>query len=286
MLRSSTIQLLRVPFSFFLMPVYWFALSQIMHLDLTNAVLIFIILHLLLYPASNAYNSFMDRDTESIGGVKHPQQPTKQLYYVSILLDLLAVAASFFISIYFVTGVILFIAASKAYSYRKIRIKKYPVLSFIIASAFQGGMVYFLVFHGASASHPLSVSPLPIIASSLLVGSFYPLTQIYQHKQDAEDGVTTISMMLGYKGTFYFTSLIYFVALVIMGYYFASNLELDRFIIFLLLMIPVLIYFFWWFAQVRKNTAAASFKNSLRMNVIAASCTNAAFITLLIIEKI
>jgi 1,4-dihydroxy-2-naphthoate octaprenyltransferase len=285
MLRSSTIQLLRVPFSFFLMPVYWFALSQIMHLDLANAVLIFIILHLLLYPASNAYNSFMDRDTESIGGVKHPQLPTKQLYYVSILLDLLAVTASFFISIYFVTGVILFIAASKAYSYRKIRIKKYPVLSFIIASAFQGGMVYFLVFHGASVSHPLSGSLLPAMASSLLVGSFYPLTQIYQHRQDAEDGVTTISMLMGYRGTFYFTSLIYFFALVIMGYYFASNLELDRFLVFLLFMIPVLIYFFWWFAQVRKNTAAANFKNSLRMNIIAACCTNAAFITLLIIEK-
>jgi 1,4-dihydroxy-2-naphthoate octaprenyltransferase len=286
MIRSSTIQLLRIPFSFFLMPVYWFALSQIVHLDLLNAALIFFILHFLLYPASNAYNSFMDRDTDSIGGVENPQLPTRQLYNVSIILDLLAVAASFFISIYFMIGVILFIAASKAYSYRKIRIKKYPVLSFVIASSFQGGMVYLLVFHGAAISHPLNISPLPVIASSLLVGSFYPLTQIYQHRQDAADGVKTISMLLGYNGTFYFTSLIYFFALVVMGYYFASNLELDRFLVFLLFMIPTLIYFFWWFVQVRKDTAAANFKNSLRMNIIAAICTNAAFITLLIIDRL
>lgn len=286
MLRSSTIQLLRIPFSFFLMPVYWFALSQIIHLNILNAILIFVILHLLLYPASNAYNSFMDRDTESIGGVQHPQLPTKQLYYTSVILDLLAVGASFFISIFFVIGVILFIAASKAYSYRKIRIKKYPVLSFVIASSFQGGMVYFLVFHGAAAGHPLNISMLPVIASSLLVGSFYPLTQIYQHRQDAADGVKTISMLLGYNGTFYFTSFIYFFALVIMGYYFAADLELDRFLVFLLFMIPTLIYFFWWFIQVRRNPAAANFKNSLRMNIIAAVCTNTAFITLLITNRI
>lgn len=286
MLRSSTIQLLRVPFSFFLMPVYWFALSQVMHLNVADAILIFIILHILLYPASNAYNSFMDRDTESIGGVKNPQLPTKQLYHVSIALDLLAVSLSFLISIYFAAGVILFIAASKAYSYRKIRIKKYPVLSFVIASSFQGGMVYFLVFHGAAVSHPLNISLLPVIASSLLVGSFYPLTQIYQHRQDAADGVKTISMLLGYNGTFYFTSLIYFFALLIMGYYFGSNLELDRFLVFLVFMIPTLIYFFWWLMQVRKDTVAANFKNSLRMNIIAALCTNAAFITILITDKL
>lgn len=285
MLRSSTLQLLRIPFSFFLMPVYWFALSQVMHINMLHAIITFIILHFLLYPASNAYNSFMDRDTESIGGLKNPKLPTKELYHVSIMLDVAAIAASLFISIYFAAGAMLFIAASKAYSYRSIRIKKYPITSFIIAAAFQGGMVYWLVYHGAAISQPLIISPLPVVASALLVGSFYPLTQIYQHRQDAADGIKTMSMLLGYKGTFYFTSVIYFLALVIMGYYFASNLELDRFLVFLLFMFPVLIYFFWWFLQVKKNPSAADFKNSLRMNIIAAGCTNAAFITLLIIEK-
>ena len=70
MLRSSTIQLLRFHFSFFLMPLYWFALSQVATIQTRDAVFIFIILHLLVYPSSNGYNSYMDRDVGSIGGVK------------------------------------------------------------------------------------------------------------------------------------------------------------------------------------------------------------------------
>ena len=92
---SSTIQLLRFHFSFFLMPVYWFALSQTDDINKANAVLIFIILHLLVYPASNGYNSYMDRDTESVGGIKNPKQPTKQLFYVTMFMDALSLILSF-----------------------------------------------------------------------------------------------------------------------------------------------------------------------------------------------
>ena len=76
MLQKSTIQLLRFPFSFFLLPVYLFALSQVPSPHWGHALLIFFILHLLVYPASNGYNSYMDRDESSIGGIKQPLQPT------------------------------------------------------------------------------------------------------------------------------------------------------------------------------------------------------------------
>jgi 1,4-dihydroxy-2-naphthoate octaprenyltransferase len=40
----------------------------------------------------------------------------------------------------------------------------------------------------------------------------------------------------------------------------------------------------WWFSRVVKNTAAANFKNTMQMNVLASFCSNLAFITLYIIE--
>src|SRR5579863_8479164 len=104
MLKRSTIQLLRFHFSFFLMPVYWFALSQLVYTNWPRATLIFIILHLLVYPASNGYNSYMDRDQTSIGGLKNPLQPTKQLFYVTVIMDVVALVLSAFISIYFLAG--------------------------------------------------------------------------------------------------------------------------------------------------------------------------------------
>jgi len=74
MINVSTIKLLRIPFSFFLSPIYFFALAQVPQINWFNAVLIFLIIHFLIYPASNGYNSYMDRDTESIGGLEKPHQ--------------------------------------------------------------------------------------------------------------------------------------------------------------------------------------------------------------------
>ncbi len=67
--------------------------------------------------------------------------------------------------------------------------------------------------------------------STLIIGSFYPLTQLYQHKQYKADNVKTISMLLGYKGTFLMAKSTFFIALMLIGYYFATNLALDLFLI-------------------------------------------------------
>lgn len=286
MLRSSTLQLLRVHFSFFLMPVYWLSLSQVTEINTNMAILVFVILHLLLYPAGNGYNSYMDRDTESIGGIKNPKQPTRQLYYTSLLLDMLALICSVFISGWFFAGVLAYITASRAYSYRGIRLKKYPVIGYLTVIIFQGALVFFLVMHGSSIGKTLNIPAIGMIAASLLVGGFYPLTQIYQHKQDKEDGVITLSYILGYRGTFLFTGVIYIFAMAMLGIYLALNLELAHFFTIQIFLLPVLVYFFWWFYKVYKDVSEANFKNTMRMNLVASVFTNAAFIFLFIMEKL
>ncbi len=284
-LQAATVQLLRIKFSFFLMPVYWFALSQINEIDIYKAVWVFFILHFLVYPASNGYNSYMDKDVDSIGCVEKPLPPSKQLLYATVLLDALALFASVFVNFYFVTLVLLYILASKAYSYSGIRLKRFPIGSYLIAIVFQGAIVYTMVWSSCGLINNFTVAWLPAIGSTLIVGSFYPLTQIYQHKQDKADKVKTISMLLGYKGTFLMATSTIFIALVLIGYYFASNLELDRFLILLICTFPTLVYFLWWYNKVRKNVEAANFKNTMRMNLIAAICSNAAFLIILIIKE-
>lgn len=285
LLKASTIQLLRFHFSFFLMPVYWFALSQTLNIDVLHAIFIFCFLHLLVYPASNGYNSYMDRDTESIGGIQNPKQPTKQLFYSTVVLDIVAVMFSYFISLYFMLGIIAYILASRAYSYRGIRLKKYPVIGYLTVIIFQGALTFFLVMHGSSADKMTDVPLIGMVTASLLIGGFYPLTQIYQHRQDKADGVISISSMLGYKGTFIFTAIIYFFAMCSLGYYLIPGLQLNNFLIIQIFFIPILVYFFWWFRKVLADNEAANFKNTMRMNLLASFCSNCAFITLLILEK-
>jgi 1,4-dihydroxy-2-naphthoate octaprenyltransferase len=119
-----------------------------------------------------------------------------------------------------------------------------------------------------------------------LIGGFYPLTQIYQHKADAADGVETISYKLGYKGTFIFCASVYSVAMMFLGYTFLSSLMFAQFLTLLIFFLPILVYFIWWAAKVWKDTDAADFKHTMRMNILASTCTNLGFITALIINHL
>jgi 1,4-dihydroxy-2-naphthoate octaprenyltransferase len=285
-LQKSTLQLLRLHFSFFLMPVYWFALGQVVYRDWWRAALIFFILHILVYPASNGYNSYMDRDTEAIGGVEHPMQPTRQLFRLTVLMDLVAIALGAWISLYFAAGLGIYILASRAYSYRGIRLKKYPIIGYLTVIICQGALVFALVYHGShDAGHWQDSLRLPfeaMIAGSLLIGGFYPLTQLYQHEADRKDGVRTISLLLGYRGSFLFTGVVYGIAFATLGHYFFLTLEIREFYVLATCMLPVLVYFLVWAVKVWRDPAQANFKNTMRMNRLASFCANAGFIAVLI----
>ena len=281
LLQRSTIQLLRFHFSFFLLPVYLFALGQAPAIEPARALLIFFILHVLVYPASNGYNSYMDRDEGSIGGVKKPLQPTRQLFWVSVGMDAAAVLLGLFISYLFTACIIAYILASRAYSYRGIRLKQYPVIGYLTVIFFQGAVTFFMVYHGSSVNKNLDVPLTGIIAASLLIGGFYPLTQIYQHEADRKDGVRTISAALGYRGTFIFTAIVYCVAMGLLAFLFFSRDEPAKFFVLATCMLPILVYFFTWAAGVWNDENVADFTHTMRMNMLASVCTNIAFLILL-----
>ncbi len=284
MLHRSTIQLLRLPFSFFLMPVYWFALSTISLIDVSKAILIFIILHLLVYPSSNGYNSFMDRDETPIGGIANPMQPTRQLFYATIVLDITALVLSFFVNVDFTAAIVVYILFSRAYSYRKIRLKQYPIIGYLTVILNQGALTFWMVYKGAKAD---GISTFPIvacIAATFLIGGFYPITQVYQHEADKKDGVKTMSILLGIRGTFVWCAAMYAVAFGLLFVHFYRVNQTAYFLVLQLFFIPVLIYFFYWVNKVGQNKANANFIYTMRMNWLAATCTNFAFITLLILN--
>ena len=285
-LKRSTIQLLRLPFSFFLMPIFWFALSCVQGIDMPKAILIFCIIHFLVYPSSNGYNSYMDRDTESIGGIKKPMEPEKELFYVTVFMDILAVCLSLLISIPFVVLLICYIVCSRLYSYRGIRLKKYPITGYLTVILNQGGLMFLMVYHGSAAMPGNDLPWLGMIASSFLIGGFYPITQVYQHEADTKDGVRTISILLGKKGTFVFCVIMYMIAFFFLFYYYLQQNQLLSFVILQIFFLPVLVYFISWLIKVWKNEALADFRHTMQMNWLASACTNLGFITLLILHQI
>ncbi len=286
MLDKNTIKLLRIPFSILLMPVFMLAWSQVQTPYFWLDVFIpFVILHLLIYPASNGYNSYIDKDEGSIGGLEKPPMPTENLFYVTLILDIIALLSAFFlVNAAFFACLLLCVLASRAYSARQIRLKKYPILGFLVVAILQGGFTYYMSFLSITKLSPtLNATNLWIMAAcTFQIAGVYPLTQIYQHEQDLADGVTTISYKLGYRGTFVFSGLMFGLCNACYFMYFNHINQLNSFFTIQLFFIPIVAFFVYWLFQVWKNTDNANFKNTMYMNLIAAVCMNVCFIILLL----
>lgn len=283
---KNTVRLLRFSFSFFLLPVFLFALSQADVVIWPNALLAFIILHLFIFPASNGYNSYQDRDETSIGGLKHPPKVSENLFYASLLFDITGVLLAVVVSVWFSFFVLIFIAMSRLYSYRGIRLKKYPVIGFLTVFVFQGAFVYLMTMAAVtnfSFSGFLKLENLIcMMIASLFIGSMYPLTQIYQHEADRADGVTSISYKLGYAGTFVFSAVLFVAASILLFFLFWLEGQLIVLLLFLIFILPVAVFLTKWFSLVRKNTANANFENTMKANLTASTGMNLYFMLLVI----
>ncbi len=296
------LQHLRFPFSFLLLPVFLFSIYCIPEtlLNEQNAWILGIILHLLVYPASNAYNSTQDRDTGSVGLIESPLPIPANLSRITVILDMLAIFGSLLINVTSTYLVIAYIVASRLYSWRPVRLKQYPIIGFLTVFICQGALVYYLVQTAANQSFESMIHSgtllekfrfafgklhlLNATIASLFIGSMYPLSQIYQHVQDKMDGVLTISAALGYRNTFLFSGIQFVLASALISYSFLSDQHRIAFSIYGLCQLPVISFFLYWFYHVTQNPAEANFRNTMYMNVISALCMNTCFLLLLVLR--
>jgi 1,4-dihydroxy-2-naphthoate octaprenyltransferase len=283
MFSRSTWLHLRIPFSFFLMPVYFFALAISPNFGEHTLLWSFLIIHLLLYPASNGFNSYFDKDEKSIGGLKNPPPVTKGLYYVSLLFDLVAIVLGWLtISPLFSVMLCIYGLVSKAYSHPSIRLKKYAIAGWLVTGLFQGFFTFlmcYIAINNFGVENLLKVKVLiPAALTSVMLWGNYPMTQIYQHEEDAKHGDRTLSIRLGIRGTFFFVQTVFGMATIGFIFYFNSFYSNHYSFAFLIALAPVLLFFSSWFYQVWRDEAKANYSNTMRLNFISAICLNAFFI--------
>ncbi len=272
---------LRVPFSFFLLPIYWFAISQSPSIHPGRSIAVLLIVHLLLYPASNAYNSYFDKDEDSIGGLEKPPPVTKALYWVSWVLDIVALLLGTFVNWAFIVYLLVYGFITKAYSHDRIRLKKYPVFSWLLISGLQGGITYVMTYISIN-NLPLSAVTQPKLLFGGLLGmlnlmALYPVTQVYQHEEDARRGDQTISQMLGIRGTFICAIAMFALAVLAFYIYFDGSYY---FLLYILFLSPAMVFFLWWFRRVYKDDRQANYPLTMRMMWTAGICQNCFFLVL------
>jgi 1,4-dihydroxy-2-naphthoate octaprenyltransferase len=243
----------------------------------------FIIIHFFLYPASNGYNSYFDKDEKSIGVLKNPPPVKKGLYHLAIFLDVIAVIMGYLmINITFSIMLLIYGLVSKAYSHPSVRLKKYPVISWLITGLFQGIFSFIMCYVGINKFDFItSMNPMVIFAgaaTTLMLWANYPMTQIYQHEEDAKHGDTTMSMLLGIKGTFYFVGSLFTIVAITFVTFFLRYYSQQYAFIFLLALLPVVSFFFYWFLITLKNLQKANYENTMWLNFISATCLNVFFV--------
>lgn len=278
---NNTLKLLRFPFSIFLLPVTLFALFYIHpKLDL-NLFLVLFVWHVLVFPASNGYNSFNDRDEGPIGGLKSPPLPTIELLNLCNIMDGVAILLSVLVSFYFTFFVAIYIVVSRLYSNKNIRLKKYPFIGFMVVFIFQGAWIFCADLFAFSCQNLLKNNMVifSAIASSFFIGTIYPITQIYQHESDKKDNVNTLSMVLGIKGTFIFSALFFLIAT---GFVFlAFRDSINNFWLFNLVMFPSTLFFLIWAFASFRNLASVNFRNTMVMLILSSLLNNLFFLILL-----
>jgi len=283
MFSRSTWLHLRIPFSFFLLPVFLFALSLSPNASVARILWVFAIVHFFLYPASNGYNSYFDRDEESIGGLRNPPQVTRDLYGVSLALDTIAILLGLvFVNVLFAIMLLVYGLVSKAYSHPSIRLKKYPITGWLAAGFFQGFFTFIMCYVGIN-DYTLGEALTSItiyaglLTSWMLLGN-YPMTQVYQHSEDARRGDMTISRLVGIIGTFHLAGTVFLLVFVGFAAFFGLYFSAEYSVIFTIAMFPIVVYFVLWYMQVRQSEIAADYDHTMRLNFVSATCMNVFFL--------
>ncbi len=271
----------RFPFSLFLLPVYLFGISLAVPVNILSLVYIGIALHVFLYPASNAFNSYYDKDTGPIGGIHEPPSVDRKLLGASLIWEVPGLVLLFLAG--WVVGVmgLFYSVFSKAYSWDKTRWKRYPVFSLSGIALVQGSLVVLMVNTSLMEMSRLALLLTACVTAALFLLAVYPLTQVYQHRQDQLHGDRTYSMLVGIRGTFIHA----LICLLLSGGGFAAvfflsgrDSALFYITVLLVLLLPALLYFISWMRKVWQDEGTADFFHTMRMNTLASMSLNVFFI--------
>ncbi len=276
----STLLHLRLPFSFFLLPIFLFGVQSAQGVDPVKAWAAFFIIHFLLYPASHAFNTWYDRDVEAIGGLKNPPPVHVSLAWAAWILDVLALGSALYLGWFFFGCLVIYTLGSKLYSWKVTRIKKRPIAGWLGVGIIQGGLTFIAVVQSVG-QHRVWADPLlwvQTLTAALFLWGVYPLTQVYQHEEDGRHGDLTLSLLAGIRGTFVISACFLTAAVACFVTLFVIEKGWSTAGLFVGLQSVTLAYFLWWALNVWKDPAKADFQRTMGMNVLASGLMNFFFL--------
>lgn len=164
----------------------------------------FVNVHLLLFGGATAYNSYWDRDTGPVGGLKNPPPMKPWMHPASLILQavgwMLAWTSGLLFSVIYLVSAFFF----WLYSTPLARWKGKPVKS-LFAIGISTGTNSFLMGYLAAGNHTFGwVEVMAAFGVALMMLSLYPISQIYQREEDAARGDRTFAVVYGARAVIHF----------------------------------------------------------------------------------
>jgi 1,4-dihydroxy-2-naphthoate octaprenyltransferase len=161
---------------------------------------LYLIFHVVFYGGTTALNSYFDQDEGPVGGLWNPPPATRGLLVFALTIEAIGAIAVLFISRPLFVLTMVMGAVGTAYSVPPFRLKSRPWTSLLAVSIFQGmgGTAAGWLCCQSDWTTVFSLEAvLSMVATSLIVTGYYPLTQIYQREQDLRRGDISFAVQWG-----------------------------------------------------------------------------------------
>jgi 1,4-dihydroxy-2-naphthoate octaprenyltransferase len=156
--------------------------------------------HLLLFGGATAYNSWHDKDTGPIGGLRHPPEMQPWMLPASWILQIAGaifawLSGTLFFGLYLFSVLFFWL-----YSAPGPRWKGHPIRS-LFAIGLSTGTGSFLMGYAAAGADFISMHVFAAsVGVALVMLSLYPVSQIYQMESDRIRGDITFAIRYGLPG--------------------------------------------------------------------------------------
>lgn len=201
---------LRFKVSFALLPVFLWGYT-LAEMEITKSFIIgAIILHLLIYPASNGIYAYFDERKGVIYGLRNISPASILTLVVSIILLIVGVYFSLKVNITFFSIVVAFIALFLLFSLPLTGIKKRPLYA-VLFLGLTYGLLGFLAGWVSAKDLSELLEPFYLIgaiSSAGFVAGFYTLSLVYRISEDSNPTGRFFIEKLGSAGVFKYVKVI------------------------------------------------------------------------------
>jgi len=167
-------------------------------MDITQYLLQFLNVHILLFGGATAFNSWWDKDIGPVGGLKHPPKMEPWMHKLSLGFMFFGLIWSVAVGIIYAGIYLVSLFLFWVYSSPHGRWKGHPLKS-LIAIGVSTGLNSVLLGTLAAGGQITPMLLLGSFGAMLILLSLYPVSQVYQEKDDRQRGDKTFAITYGLK---------------------------------------------------------------------------------------